>query len=261
VPERLLELAARAGSPPIERRAMIWRARINTAMGDFRGAWEGYSTLADVGRVTSASDTSYNRSRLGYLEWVMEGDPSKLDDADALLAAEEDVDDRVGRDILISARSQIAFARGASAVAFDLAQQADYRSAVPHSFLFDIPIYSAFRLQDPERLVRAKANVPDHGAPRFVSLHAVAAASLAVLEDPSEANARCFLEVGRHHATVDGPLDEALMKAILAEVLPDSNAGASAGSDAHRWFTDHEANGYLGLFARVWDRLGIPSGA
>ena len=90
-----------------------------------------------------------------------------------------------------------------------------------------------------------------------MSLQAVASASEDLLADPSEEMARRFLDVASHHGEVDGPLDEALMKAILAELLPDTDAGGTAGREAHRWFSDHGANGYLGLFASVWDRLEI----
>lgn len=255
LPDRLRDLAARAASPNMERRAAIWTARILTARGDFEAARRAYVAIED----SEAGVLDYDRARIRFLDWVLDGDLEHLDESADLLGSGDDGGggDPQLRDFELSALSQIAFAAGRPAEAFDLAQRADYASAVPHSFLFDVPVYAAMRLEDRDRLRTARANIPSSPVPRFASLRAVAEAAIGVVEDRTEDAARRLLEVAEHHATIDGPGDAAVLKAILAELLPDLTIAREAGRAAFEWYSAHGAVGYLHLFADVWDAIGV----
>ncbi len=252
-PTRLLELAAKAGSPAIESYARSWLGRIQTAVGDFTQARESYKTDSHRTDVVA----TYDRSRVLFLDWVLDGDPRHLDEAVALLEPADDQGDPLGRAIRLSALSQYAYASGDPERAFEIAQSADYAFAVPHSFLFDIPILAALRLEDVDRLRHAQANLPAKPGLRFASLAAVASAGIEILEDASEEAAARFLEAATRHAAVDGAADEAQLQAILAETLPHSETARAVGRQAHDWFTRHGARGYLAIYSAAWRISGV----
>lgn len=253
-PTRLREIASKAASPAIERYARVWMGRIQTALGEFEEARDTYTSLDHGSSVVA----TYNRSRLLFLDWVIDGDVQHLQEATALLEpATGNGESPPQRAVRLSAVSQYAFAQGKPELAFDTTQDADYSVAVPHSFLFDIPLFSALRLRDVDRLRRAEANLPSKPGVRFASLGAVAAAGISLLEEGSEDAASRFVEAAEHHATVDGPGDAAHLKAILGGTLPHSEIGRAAGQQAHDWFARHGAKGYLDLYADVWRSLDI----
>ena len=254
MPLRLKELAQKASSPAVERRAFTWMGRILTAAGRFEEAREGYLSLDLSG---DSPIDRYDRSRLGFLDWVIEGDFARLDESDAEVRGGEGGSEIASFNTFInSVLAQNAFARGDAESAYRHAMSADHTEAVPHSFLFDTPIFAALRLRDPDRIRTAKAILPMGTGPRFDSLAAVAEASLDVLERGSEEAIEEFISTAEQHGTVDGGVEAAKLKAILAELHPDSPVAREAGQDALEWFTDHGAKGYVALFAPVWDAIG-----
>lgn len=247
LPERLLHLARRAGDSSLERQAMAWTGRILTAVGDYRAARVNYETHDWIG---PRADERYDRSRIRYLDWITSGDPSALKEAEKLIGDREEPNTE-GSAVALSAHSQYAYARGDAATAFGLAMTVDVAQAVPHSFLFDIPIFAAFRLADSERLRQARDRLPAMGD-RFSSLADVANAGLDLMEDGSEESVTHFVDVAERHAMVDGPGDTAQLHAIAAILVPESPTARRAGDEARHWFLDHDAVGFLNLYAEAW---------
>lgn len=255
MPLRLKELAQKVASPVVERRAFVWISRVLTAAGRFDEAREGYRSLDLSGdRVLDR----YDRSRLGFLDWVIEGDFARLDESDAEVEG-TDSEGEIARfsTLVNSVLAQNALARGDAESAYRHAMSADHTEAVPHSFLFDTPIFAALRLRDPERIRTAKTILPMGGGPRFDSLAAVADASLGVWERGSGEAIKEFISTAEQHGTVDGGAETAKLKAIIAELFPDSPLAREAGREALEWFTDHGANGYVALFAPLWEAIGV----
>ena len=249
-PQRLLGVAALAAEPPIEKRAAAWVARIQTAMGRYREARDLYASSQEW-NVRLRADERYDRSRIRYLEWILDADPAALDDAESLIGTPDDASAE-GSSIVLSARAQYAYARGDAESAYDLAMRADPAVAVPHSFIYDLPMFAALRLGDLARFDAARARIPTSAGRRFASLRRLGDAGIELLGHPSSDTAAAFIAAAEWHGTVDGPGDEAQLLAVLGCLLPDDPEARAAAVRAKTWFADHGAAGYTALYSDCW---------
>jgi class 3 adenylate cyclase/tetratricopeptide (TPR) repeat protein len=253
MPLRLRDISGRAASPAMERRAVVWMSRILTASGEFEQARAGYRSLDISG---DGLLDRYDRSRVGFLDWVIDGELKRLDDSDAEMDLSGSIHE-IGEShtFVDSVRAQNAFARDDAEAAYEYAMSAEHSKAVPHSFLFDVPLLAALRMRDADRVRKAREILSTTGGLRFDSLAALAAASGEILTSGSEESLDRFLKTAEHHGTVDGGVETAKLKAMVAEILPDRPKATQAAREAQQWFQDHGAKGYLGLYGRAWETI------
>ena len=89
---------------------------------------------------------------------------------------------------------------------------------------------------------------------RFELLRFVVAAGEELLEGNADRAANMFREAIDQSDEVEGPHLGAEWRAVFAEVMPDRPEARVAAEEAHAWFSEVGANGYLKVYSHVWDR-------
>ena len=112
---------------------------------------------------------------------------------------------------------------------------------------------AAIRLGDPERLRSVRTLFDGFRGQRFDVLDFAVETGLKLLEGDSDRAAGMFEELIDRLSVVEGPVFASEWRAIFAEVMPDRPEAREAARNAHEWFSDVGANGYLGLYSHVWD--------
>ena len=122
-----------------------------------------------------------------------------------------------------------------------------------HSFRH-LAIGASLLLGDAEALRRAIDLIDKGIGRRFEVLRFAGEAGLMALEgDPAQA-AAMFADLIERIEAVESRRMAAEWQAIFGAVLPDRPEAAAAARQAYDWYTEMGAQGYLGLYADVWDR-------
>lgn len=136
--------------------------------------------------------------------------------------------------------------------ALDLAPEIE--PALPFHLFRHHAIGAALRLGDASRLRAAIGLVDAPVGRRFEVLRFAGDTALQVLEGNADLAAAMFVELVAKLELVESPRIANEWRAIFAEVMPDRPEAGAAAKEAYDWFTEVGANGYLRLFAKVWQR-------
>ena len=134
----------------------------------------------------------------------------------------------------------------------ELAPQVD--PAQPQHEFRHHALAAAIKLGDPDQLRVAIEMIELPIGRRFEVLRFAGDTGLELLEGDPDRAASMFVELVELFAEVESPRFAAVWQTIFAEVMPDRPEAKAAAAEAHRWFSEVGAHGYLNLFAHVWDR-------
>jgi len=79
-------------------------------------------------------------------------------------------------------------------------------------------------------------------------------AGLELIEGDPDRAATMFRDLVDRLDKAESPLMGAEWKAIFAEVMPDRPEAKEAAREAYDWFSSVGAQGYLDLYANVWNK-------
>ncbi|HSR44166.1 MAG TPA: adenylate/guanylate cyclase domain-containing protein [Acidimicrobiia bacterium] len=250
--DRFHEIAARIGVFDYIVRSATRKADNLISTGRFEEAVSLLESL-ELGeqtwwRPTTAADVE-------VLKWILTGAVGHLDRANDYLNAAPDTQEPQLDDWVGSQRSLLLFLRGDNVGAFDLAASAPEDRRLPEAHVWVVPLWSAIRLRDVDRLDVhwSKDRVPV--GKRFVSIDRVARAARAALTGKADEAVRHFSEAIDLCEATDGTLWAMVVRALYGELMPDRPEARTAAGEAFEWFTAHGANGYLSLFTEVWPSM------
>jgi tetratricopeptide (TPR) repeat protein len=256
IADRFLEVADRLGAFDFVVRSRTRKALALAASGEFEEAkamleslelqeqiWWRPAVMADIEE----------------LRWVLTGDAGYLEAATAQHLATPETQEPQLDDWIVGQRSLVAFLQGESAAAYDLAATSSWEFRLPESVAWVVPLWSAMRLRDLNRLNEAWSEGRVPVGKRFVAIDRMASAARAALSDRPEEAARLFGEAIDLCEATDGSQWAMLLSALYGELMPDHPEARAAAQEAFDWFTAHGANGFLGLFADSWPASIAPA--
>jgi class 3 adenylate cyclase/tetratricopeptide (TPR) repeat protein len=136
--------------------------------------------------------------------------------------------------------------------AYDLAHQV--YPALAHDDHRHTAVGAAIRLKDLDRLRKAADLLEVPYGRRFDLLRSAVDAGLEVLEGDRDRAAILFRDLVDGLDAAESPLVGAEWRAIFAEVMPDRPEARAAAREAYDWYSSVGAQGYLELYAHVWEQ-------
>jgi class 3 adenylate cyclase/tetratricopeptide (TPR) repeat protein len=124
--------------------------------------------------------------------------------------------------------------------------------AQPYHSFRHYALGAGIRLGDVDRLRGAIGLIDIPIGRRFDLLRFAGATGRELLEGDRDKAALMFGQLVDQLAEVESPRFAAEWKAIFAEVMPDRPEAKAAARQAHDWFEEAGARGYLDLFSHVW---------
>lgn len=191
-----------------------------------------------------------------WILWIQTGDGAHLRGARELNRRVLESHEPQYRSSAMDTEIGLTWLEGDLSSVLDLAPQVD--PVFPDQLFRHHAIAAALRLDDPTRLRQAISLIGATYGRRFDVLRLAGETALEVLEgDPDRAAAR-FVDLIGKLEEVESPRIAAEWRAIFAEVMPNRPEAAVAAKEAHDWFTEVGAQGYLDLFSHVWrQQLGV----
>jgi tetratricopeptide (TPR) repeat protein len=248
--ERGLELAQRVGRLDFIVRMTFGWCGVLMEEGRFREALELLKEL-EVGE-----EAHWSSSRAGdvsSLEWILTGDDEALERslklfADLASSGEPQMvqwsHDARAEAYLRAGRLESAFEEALIAADQPLAQA----RCIP------ILIEASIRLRDRSKLQQATALLDGTVGRRFAVLRRMADVGLVALDGQAEESARLFELACEESERVEGSLTASMARAVFAIAVPNAPGAAAAARQAHKWFTENGAVGYLRAYREAWSR-------
>jgi tetratricopeptide (TPR) repeat protein len=126
--------------------------------------------------------------------------------------------------------------------------------AQPYHGFRHIAIAAAMRLGDADKLRSAIDLIELPIGRRYDVLRFAGETALELLEGDPDRAAAMFGQLIDRLAEVESERYAAEWKAIFAEVMPDRPEAQVAAQEAHDWFSEVGAQGYLDYFSHVWEQ-------
>lgn len=246
--QRGLELARRLGRIDLSARMTTgWRA-VLVEDGRFQQA-------LDLLRAVDLGDEPFWTARIAgdiaSLEWITMGADEALERAlesyGGLASSADPQMVHWSRDAL--AETLLRLGR------FELAHQEALLAAdqpLPQFRCFYVATDAAIRLRDPARIEQATAIVDGATGRRFEVIRKLADAGLAAVSGRPEEASRLFEQTCNEIERVEGLLSAATSRALFAIAVPEGAAAAEASRQAHKWFSEVGAHGYLEAYRDAW---------
>jgi class 3 adenylate cyclase/predicted ATPase len=134
----------------------------------------------------------------------------------------------------------------------ELAPQVD--PAQPHHEFRHHAVAAAMKIGDANELRRAIDLIELPIGRRYDVLRFAGDTGLELLEGDADRAVGMFGELVELLGEVESPRVAAVWKAVFAEVMPNRPEAQAAAVEAYQWFSETGAQGYLDLFADVWER-------
>jgi class 3 adenylate cyclase/tetratricopeptide (TPR) repeat protein len=247
--DRYLEISQRIGVFDFLVRATTRKADHLAIAGELDEALAMLESL----EITEASWWHFTvGADIWITRWELTGDTTFLDEARELLESAPLTEEPQLDDWIVGQRALAAFWGGNNELAYELATSEEEQRRLPEAMAWVIPLWSAMRMRDLDRLNKAwdVGSVPV--GKRFIFIDRMASAARAALSDQDVESIRLFGEAVDLCEATDGTLSAMILRALFGELLPDRDEARAAAKEAFDWFSSHGADGYLALFSDAW---------
>jgi len=217
---------------------------------------EAIAVLREVDPGEESYWRPFIEATIEWILWMQTGDGAHLRGARELNRQVLESHEPQYRSSAMDNEIGLAWLEGDLSSVLDLAPQVE--PVFPDQLFRHHAIAAALRLDDPTRLRQAIGLIGATYGRRFEVLRLAGETALEVLEgDPDRAAAR-FVDLIGKLDEVESPRIAAEWRAIFAEVMPDRPEAAVAAKEAHDWFSEVGAQGYLDIYSHVWrQQLGV----
>jgi class 3 adenylate cyclase/tetratricopeptide (TPR) repeat protein len=220
-----------------------------TIFGEFDQA---LSVLSEIDTGGESLWASFVAQHVEYVRWLQNGDPAHLERARELNRSGLEAREPQYRGSATDSEASYLWALGDLEGAFAMAQEVD--PPLPQDNHRHTAVGAAIRLKDAERLRSAVELFEYPYGQRVDVLRFAVDTGLEVMEGNPDRAANMFGDLVDQLDAVEGPMFAAQWKAIFAEAMPDRPEARVAAQEAHDWFSDVGAQGYLSLYSHVWEQ-------
>jgi tetratricopeptide (TPR) repeat protein len=233
---------------------LLVRMAFNYAVGLFEdGSFDhGIAVLDDLDLGDESAWAGFSTVSIEVARWVQTGDGTHINrarEANKLLLEHPEPQ---YRSAAIDSEVGLLWLEGDLAGVLELAPQVD--PAQPHHEFRHHAMAAAMKLGDANELRRAIDLIELPIGRRYDVLRFAGNTGLELLEGDPDRAATMFGELIDLFTEVESPRFAAVWKSVFAEVMPDRPEAKAAAAEAHHWFSEVGAQGYLDLYSHVWER-------
>jgi len=250
--DRFFEIAERLGAVDFIIRSTTRRLVPVRVAGRFQEALDGL-TAVEIDReswwgISVAAD-------VGMLKWVLSADSTHLEAALTTLDGAPEGHEPQFDKWIRSQRASVLFLQGKSSQAYEMALSSGGVGRLDESDSWVIPIWVALRLNDASLLTDPWGEELPMTGRRFEYIRTMAAAAEAALGNRADEAVALADRAYALCEAADGVLPAMILRSIMGEVMPNNDDARASARLAFDWFTEHEAAGYLALFADLWETM------
>jgi tetratricopeptide (TPR) repeat protein len=247
--ERGYEIALRVRDGGLLARFTVFHALMLYHVGQFD---EAISVLADAENWGESFWKAFARQASELISWASTGDTTHLSLAREVGLPILEAHEPQYRSGASDFEARLLWLMGDLGEAYDAAFR-----AIPllvHHDNRHTAVGAAIRMGDPDRLRRSTDLFDFPYGRRFDLLRMAVNAGLELIEGDPDRAATMFRDLVDRLDKAESPLMGAEWKAIFAEVMPDRPEAKEAAREAYDWFSSVGAQGYLDLYAHVWNK-------